>query len=68
MTSPVTTADPDADVLDAVHTMRTQQITRMPVMGRYRMIGIVSASDLAFALNRPLQDLLQGAGGRRHKY
>lgn len=68
MTTPVTYADPNGDILDAVRTMSTQQITRMPVMGRYRMIGIVSASDLAFALNRPLQDLLQGAGGRRHKY
>lgn len=58
MTAPVVTVSRDADILDAVHMMNESSIRRLPVEENGQMIGIVSWSDLAHALDTPLHELV----------
>ncbi len=65
MSSPVVTATPDMDILDAAHLMTERQVKRLPVMEERELVGLVSFSDVALALDRPMHDLLLGFGGAR---
>jgi len=65
MTKAVISAEPDMDVLDAAHLMTERQVKRMPVMDHGKLVGIVSLSDIAIALDKPMHDLLLGMGAAR---
>ena len=65
MTSPVISAEPNWDVLGAVHLMTEKQIKRLPVVENGQLIGLVSFSDIAQALEPPMRDLLFGMGAAR---
>lgn len=60
MTSPVTTIDADMDVLEAAHLMAERGIRRLPVAHDGRLIGIVSNSDIARAVDQALRDIVAG--------
>ncbi|MBI2965615.1 MAG: CBS domain-containing protein [Chloroflexi bacterium] len=60
MTSPVTTIDAEMDVLDAAHLMAERGIRRLPVADNGRLIGIVSNSDIARAVDQALRDIVVG--------
>jgi CBS domain-containing protein len=66
MTQPVVTAGPEADVLEAAHLMTQQKVKRLPVVHGSDVIGLVSMSDIAEALERPVHDLLVGMGSARN--
>ncbi|MBI4202770.1 MAG: CBS domain-containing protein [Chloroflexi bacterium] len=65
MTSPVTTAASTMDILDAARLMVEQGVKRLPVVDEERLIGLVSLSDIAQAMDRPMHDLLLGMGAAR---
>jgi acetoin utilization protein AcuB len=50
MTSPATTIDADAPVVDAARTMLRSKIGGLPVVEGGRLVGIVTASDCLRAL------------------
>lgn len=67
MSSPVTTARPEMDILDAAHLMTAEKVKRLPVVADDRLVGLVSFSDVAQAMDRPMHDLMVGMGaGRRN--
>jgi len=65
MTQPVITARPDMDILEAAHLMTQQEVKRLPVVHGEDVMGLVSMSDVAQALDRPVHDLLVGMGAAR---
>ncbi len=65
MTSPVITTEPDTDILDSVRIMTEEQVKRLPVAEDGRLVGLVSFSDIAEALDQPMHDLLIGMGAVR---
>jgi len=46
MTSPVVTVDADADLQEAVDTMRTRNVKRLPVRDGSDVVGMVTTTDL----------------------
>lgn len=65
MSRPVTTAEPGMDILDAAHLMTEKQVKRLPVVDGDQLIGLVSFSDIAGAMERPMHDLMLGMGAAR---
>ncbi|MBF8304760.1 MAG: protein YhcV [Dehalococcoidia bacterium] len=66
MSSPVITAEPTMDIWEANRLMTHKGIKRLPVVKEGDLIGIVSFSDIAQALDKPMHDLLFGVGAARH--
>jgi signal-transduction protein with cAMP-binding, CBS, and nucleotidyltransferase domain len=66
MTTPLVMAARETDALEAVHVMVHNEVKRLPVMEGSKIVGVVSMSDIAEALEMPLQELLAGMGGARH--
>ena len=62
MSSPVSTVDVADDVFQAVRTMRSQHIKRLPVTEDGALVGVVSVTDITQAMDQPLHDLLFGGG------
>ena len=60
MTQPVVTAPHTMDVLEAAHLMTEHSIKRVPITEHGRLVGVVSSSDVAAAIDRPVHDLLVG--------
>lgn len=65
MSSPVITTQPEMDILDAAHLMTEQKVKRLPVVEGDQLIGLVSFSDVAQAMDRPMHDLMVGMGAAR---
>ncbi len=65
MSGDLTTARPNTEVLDALHLMLAHKVKRLPVVEQQRVVGIVSYSDVAGALDVPLHELLSGMGAAR---
>jgi CBS domain-containing protein len=65
MSSPVITTEPNMDILDAAHLMTEQKVKRLPVVEGDQLIGLVSFSDVAQAMDRPMHDLMVGMGAAR---
>lgn len=65
MSSPVITAEPTMDIWEANRLMTHKKIKRIPVVKEGELIGMVSFSDIAQALDRPMHDLLVGVGAAR---
>lgn len=69
------TITPDRHVIQASRLMMEHQISRVPVVEDGRLVGLVSLSDIAVALDRTTQvanlalhDLLMGMGAGRAAY
>ena len=54
----LTTVAPDADVLEAAQELGRHKVGRLPVVEGDRLVGIVSAGDLAKQLRKALDGLL----------
>ena len=67
MSSPAMTIGSTTDLLDAAHLMTAQRLKRLPVTENGRIVGLVSFSDIAQALDRPLHDLMIGFGSARRQ-
>ncbi|MBI4302086.1 MAG: CBS domain-containing protein [Chloroflexi bacterium] len=65
MHTPVVTANPDMDVMDAIHLMFERKFRRLPVAEGDQLVGLVSFSDIAQTIERPMSELLMGIGGAR---
>lgn len=72
MSSPPITVAPTVDMLEAAHLMTDKKITRLPVVDDDKLVGFVSLSDIALAMdialtsmNQALHDLLRGMGAAR---
>jgi len=65
MSSPVITAQPGMDILDAAHLMAEQKVKRVPVVEGNQLIVLVSFSDVAQAMPSPMHDLMVGMGAAR---
>ncbi len=72
MSSPAVTVDGTSDMLDAARLMRELEIRRVPVVLEGRLVGLVSLSDIAQAMDkamvemdRAMHDLLLGLGASR---
>lgn len=65
LTSPALTAEADTDILDAAHLMNENRIKRLPVVESDQLVGIVSFSDIAQAMDQPMHDVLAGFGAAR---
>ncbi|MBF8264861.1 MAG: CBS protein [Dehalococcoidia bacterium] len=65
MSSPVIIAEPGWDILEASRVMTEQQVKRLPVMQDKKLVGLVSFSDIALALDKPMHELLVGADATR---
>lgn len=65
MSNPVITVSPAVDVLEAAHLMTEKKVKRLPVVEDGKLVGLVSLSDIALALEQPVQDLLLGMGAAR---
>ena len=72
MSSPAMVAAPSADAADAAHIMSENSISRIPIVDAGKLVGIVSFSDIALALDimkggmdETMHDLLMGVGGAR---
>ncbi len=65
MSAPPITAHPSMDIIEAAHLMRAAQIKRLPIVSGSQLIGLVSLSDVALALDQPMHDLLLGMGAAR---
>jgi IMP dehydrogenase len=66
MSSPVVVVRPNTDLLEAAHLMLQRRVKRLPVVEDGRLVGLVSLSDVAKAMDTPLHELLIGMGaGRR---
>jgi CBS domain-containing protein len=63
MTFPVPTIDEHADVLEAARLMRRSHLTRLPVLGGGKLVGLISRIDICQAiLDGQLGDPGPGAG------
>ena len=67
MTLVLFTAQSETDALEALHLMRSQRVKRLPVVAREEVVGVVSLSDIAAALETPMQELLSGMGAARRE-
>lgn len=65
MSSPAETAQADMDILEAAHFMTEKQIKRLPIQDGDELVGLVSFSDIAHAMQEPMRDLLAGMGAAR---
>lgn len=65
MSQPVITIKPAVDVLDAAHTIIVNKTKRLPVVEGDQLMGLISMSDIAQAMDRPMHDLLLGMGAAR---
>ena len=65
MSSPVIIAEPGWDIFEASRVMTEKQVKRLPVMQDKKLVGLVSFSDIAQALNKPMRELLVGADATR---
>lgn len=72
MASPVITATPGLDMVDAAHIMTEKVIRRLPIIDRGQLVGLVSLSDIALAIDTAkqsmdgtLHDVLRGMGASR---
>ncbi len=65
MSTALTTIQPDSDILDALHLMLAHQVKRLPVVDQERIVGLISLSDVAAALEAPMHELLSGMGAAR---
>lgn len=72
MTSPAVVTSMDTDMLETAHLMKEKHITRIPVVENDHVIGLVSLSDIAYAVDQAkagmdivLHDLLVGMGANR---
>jgi CBS domain-containing protein len=52
MTTPVLTVRPDESLLSAARTMRSHHVSGLPVVGRGRVVGVLSEKDIVAALDR----------------
>lgn len=64
--SPVITVSADHDVFEAARLMKQNGIKRLPVVSGGELVGVVSFSDIAQALQRPFLDILLGMTSPRH--
>jgi|ETNmetMinimDraft_8_1059916.scaffolds.fasta_scaffold281544_1 signal-transduction protein with cAMP-binding, CBS, and nucleotidyltransferase domain len=58
MTSPVHTGNPQMNVVDAARIMADRKITRLPIMEKNILIGIITFADIANALNQFTKDVV----------
>ncbi len=65
MSGPVVIADPSWDIMDASRVMTEKHVKRLPIVKNKRLIGLVSFSDIAQALNKPMHDMIAEAGASR---
>ena len=65
MSQPVITIRPGVDVLDAAHMIIVNKTKRLPVVEGDQLMGLISMSDIAQAMDRPMHDLLLGMGAAR---
>jgi CBS domain-containing protein len=65
MSAPVITARPEMDLMEAAHLMTERRVKRLPIVEGDQLVGIVSFSDVAQALDAPMHDLLMGMGAAR---
>lgn len=65
MSNPVIVADPGMDALDAAHLMTERRVKRLPVVEGDQLVGLVSLSDIALAMEQPMHDVLSGMGAAR---
>ena len=72
MSTPPVTVDATSDMLEAARLMRQLDIRRVPVVLEGRLVGLVSLSDIAQAMDkamvemdRAMHDLLLGLGAAR---
>jgi CBS domain-containing protein len=65
MSNPVITGSPSMDILDAAHLMTEKRVKRLPVVEGTKLVGLVSMSDIAQAMDRTMHDLLFGMGAAR---
>ncbi len=61
MTTPAITSTPDADTLETAAMMREMRIKRLPIIQRGSLVGVVSFTDIAHALDQPIHDILYGS-------
>lgn len=59
------TVHPEATIEDALHLMVAHKVKRLPVVEGEHLVGVVSFSDIAAALDVPLHELLNGMGAAR---
>lgn len=57
MSSPVISAAPDMDPMDAVYLMAERQVRRLPVLEGNQLVGVVSLSDIAEAMEQLLHGM-----------
>lgn len=50
MSTPLITAGPDMDVMDAAHMMFSRKIKRLPIIEGDRLVGLMSLSDIGHTL------------------
>ena len=60
MSTPVHTASPETDVVEAAHVMAERHITRLPLIDNGRLVGIASFANISQAMDQLVQDLLAG--------
>ena len=72
MSSPVIVANPEMDLLEAIHLMGDKKIRRLPITENGHLVGLVSGVDAARAMFHPMLHLLMSksaeaisVGGRR---
>lgn len=57
MSSPAISIDPDRDVVDAAQLMKQKGISRLIVMERDKLVGIITSDDLARNMKRAVEEL-----------
>jgi CBS domain-containing protein len=67
VTRTLVTVPSDADMLAALHLMVSNKVKRLPVLEEGHLVGVVSFSDLAAALDAPVHELLSGVGAARRE-
>jgi CBS domain-containing protein len=65
LTRELITTTPEADALEALDLMVTHKVKRLPVVEHGHLVGVISFSDVAAALEQPLHQLLAGVGAAR---
>jgi signal-transduction protein with cAMP-binding, CBS, and nucleotidyltransferase domain len=65
MTDPVITAAREADVFVAARIMTENKVKRLPIAQGGELVGVVSFSDIALAMDQPLHNLMVGMGAAR---
>jgi CBS domain-containing protein len=58
MTSPVHTARPDMEPVEAAHVMAERHITRLPVVDDGELVGIVTFSNISRVMEQLVRNLL----------